>query len=158
MKTILAVIGTLALLIFVSIVALLAYTFVSNGPILKEAKSFAEEAIPAITTSWNGNELLNRSAPELIEILKDGSLETFMADASRSVGELTSLTDVECTNYNFSTTTKNGKTATVECIAHAKHQLSDGEYSLSLIKRKGEWKILKFHVNPVEGEHEGTAI
>ena len=140
------------------IIAAFVFTFAKSGPVLKEAKTYIDLSIPAIATTWDGAELFSRAAPELVVELKDGALETLMADGSRLLGEMTSYAGAECSNYHFSATTQNGSLAQVTCTAHAIHQRAEADYSVTIIKRDEEWRVLKFHLKTIEGKHNLTDV
>jgi len=120
-KTFLAIVGALALLIVGSIAVLFFIGLQKAGPLLQEAHDYADDAIPAVATKWDGAALSSRAAPELADLLKNGALETIMAEGSRLLGEMTAYENAACqiTNYQFNT--DSGELVLAACTARATH-------------------------------------
>ncbi len=89
MKTFLAVVGGLALVIVIALVSLFVIGFQKAGPLLEEAHVYADETIPAIATNWDSNEFTKRATPELMALFKDGALAGLMAEGERQLGDMT---------------------------------------------------------------------
>ena len=154
MKTFLAIIGTLALLVVILIGSLFFIGFQRAKPILDEAHAFADTAIPAVATNWDGEELSSRAAPELADILKNGALEELMATASFQLGAMASYNGASCLITRYEINSENGELVLAECSATAEFEKANASFSMNILKRNSEWKILGFFVTPeITGNH-----
>ncbi len=152
MKTFLAIVGGLALLIVGSFAVLFFIGVQKAGPLLQEAHDYADDAIPAIATKWDSAALSSRAAPELADLLKNGVLETLMAEGSRLLGEMTAYEAAACQITNYQLNTDSGELVLAACTARATHQRAAADYKLNLVKRNDQWKLLGFFVTPEDVE------
>ncbi|GJL92988.1 hypothetical protein [Hyphococcus sp.] len=146
MKTFLAIIGTLALLFIGLIVGLFFIGFQKAGPLIEEAHAYADESLPAIASEWNGEELWARAAPELRDILKNGGLEQLMSAGAFQFGALVEHDGADCTITQFNMSTNGKEFAVAQCVGKAKFEKMLAGYTLNIVKRDDEWKILGFFV------------
>lgn len=146
MRTVLAVIGAIA----VGFTAFIGILFIIGmqraGPLLKAAHEYTDEAVPAITAEWNGEELWSRAAPELMELLENGGLEQLMNAGSFQMGRLVNFNKSECALTAYELRTGTGERALAQCTGKAEYEKVIAGYTLNLIKRDNEWKILGFFV------------
>lgn len=152
MKTVLAVIGGLAIIIVIAIVSLVAIGFQQIGPLVDEAQAYADETIPAIATDWDAREFNKRASPELKALLKTGGVNQLMSTAERMLGEMTAYTNATCELTGYEYRTGDGELAQASCKATATHEKGEAAYVLNLLKRKDEWKVLGFFVTQETNE------
>lgn len=148
MKTILAIVGTLALLVVIMFGALFFIGYQRVQPIFDEAQEFADTAIPAIAANWDGEELSSRAAPELADILQNGVLEELMTTASFQLGAMTSYSGASCQITRYEINTDNGEFVLAECLATGEFEKANASFRVDILKRNSEWKILGFYVTP----------
>lgn len=148
MKTFLAILGALTLGVIAFFIALFVVGFQRVGPLLEEAHAYADESIPAIATNWSGAQLSSRAAPELAALLQGGALEQLMAAGSFQFGAMTSFSGASCALTHYELRTGVGEIAVVNCAATGEFEKADAAFTLNIIKRNGEWKILGFFVTP----------
>ena len=158
MRTILAVIGAFA----IGFVAIIGILFVIGmqraGPLLEEAHVFTDEAVPAITTEWNGDELWSRAAPELKQAMGNNGLAQLMSAGSFQLGRLVEYNNAECalTAYEFRTGV--GEQALAQCTGKAEYEKAIAGYTLNAIKRDDAWKILGFFVLAEEATDQPVMV
>lgn len=147
MRTFLAIIGALALLL-VGVIAVLIFIGARNtGPILKTAHEYTDDTIKAVGAEWDVNELLARASPEMRNAGTRAQFKEVTDLGKRSVGSLTSAQPAECTLTNYTYSTGQGELAQASCTTTAAHERGTVSYRLNLIYRDGNWKILLFVFN-----------
>lgn len=158
MRTFLAFIGALAIGFVAAIIILAVIGAQRVKPILAEAHEYADDAIPAITTQWNGAELYSRATPELKELLANGALEQLMSAGSFQLGRLQDYAGATCVLSQYLMTTSDGETALVQCTGEATYQKAIAAFTLNLAKRKGEWGVLGFFVVAQEANDQPVMV
>lgn len=146
MRLFLAIVGAIALVFIAAIAGLFFYIFQQEDRLTKEAAGYADEAIPAITTNWDANALLDRADPELLKLLGNGALDNLMLSGTTQIGALTDYHGAECEIVHYELNTSAGEVVLSTCNASAAFQKSDAKIRLSLRKMNKEWKILGFFV------------
>ena len=158
MRTILAIIGALALIVIVLFVGFIFVGVQKIAPLMEESVAFADESMPAITKEWDGEELWARAAPELRELLGNGGLEQLMSTGSYQIGNLVEHGGAECTLTHFEFNTGNGELALAQCTGKSRFEKAIAGYRLDIVKRKGEWKILGFFITPEEKVEQPVTV
>lgn len=157
MKTLLAIVGALAIFV-VGVFAILFVIGVNSlKPMTAEATAYADESILAIASDWDGVALADRASPELRAKLTADTVTTLMAFGQQHLGALTNLDGATCEIVNFEYTTENGEQVTATCSARAEHELGAAGYALNLIRRNDDWSVLGFFVVPDELREPNTA-
>jgi hypothetical protein len=146
MRTFLAVLGGIFLLLILSIGILVFIGMQKVGPLQKEADAYANESIKAIATSWDGAALMERASPELKEALGGGELEKLI-DAASQFGPMISAEPAKCQILKYEYSSDAGELAGAECHAAARFARGSGQFKLTEIKRDGNWALLGFWVN-----------
>ncbi len=158
MRTLLAIIGAFAL----GFVAIIGVFFVIGmqrvGPLLEAAHSYTDEAVPAITTEWNGEELWSRAAPELKELLQNGGLEQLMTAGSFQLGRLVNYNKTTCELTAYEMRTGSGERALAQCVGKAEYEKAIAGYTLNITKQNDEWKILGFFVIAEEATDQPVTV
>lgn len=158
MRTFLAIIGALAIGVVGLFGVLVIIGVQRAGPVLEEAHAYADESVPAITSEWNGDELWSRAAPELKELLRNGGLEQLMSAGSFQLGRLVNYNPAECTLTGYELGTEEGETALAQCAGKAEYEKAIAGYTLNVLKREGEWKILGFYVLAEEATDQPVMV
>ena len=151
MKTFLAIIGALALVIIIGIVALGVAGTQRIKPLLKEAHAYVDESVPAIATEWKGDELYGRAATELRELLEGGALDQIMQAGAFQLGAMISAEPATCelARYEY---TEQGEFATASCRVDADFEKATAEILVNILKREGQWRIFGFFITPKEAK------
>jgi hypothetical protein len=137
----LVVIGTMYFLYF--------FTFVQPA-LNKESKAWVDETVPRIVTTWNVDETINNSSPELLQIMSREDIKVLFSTRSTKLGPFK--------KYNGSTGEAGieinigHKFTTAEYTARTNFINGAAEISIRGIKENGAWKILEFHVNVIQSE------
>jgi hypothetical protein len=146
MKKALLILGLISATVIVIGIIYFRYFFALVQPALnKESQAWVDDTIPKIIATWNVDEAIRDSSPELLQITSKDELKALFTTLSSKLGGLK--------QYNGSTgeagvEISNGhKITTAEYIARADFTNGSGEISIRCIKENSEWKILEFHVN-----------
>jgi len=148
-KTLLAIIGALALIIIILFAAIVVVGVQQTKPLMDEAHAYANESIEAIGKAWEGDEFWARSSPEMQEALDRAQADQLMSSAAFQLGALVKNNGAACqiTQFEYGT---DGVFATAQCTGVAEFQKAHADYLLNIVKRKDEWKIYGFFVLPGE--------
>ena len=137
-------------LIFVGIIAAafgLGTFLVQHGEELDaSSKAYIEENIPPIISTWSRSELLNRSSPQLQQLIneKTDKIDELFNFYSK-LGSLKSFEDIEGeAQFTFSTSGNN--TTTAYYTATGIFENSDARITIRLTQPSDEWKITHFNV------------
>ncbi len=150
MRTILAIIGALAIFAVIVIALLIVFGLNAIKPLTAEATAYADNAVPAIAAEWNGAELENRASPELLDVLTAEILSNVMTFGDQNLGALQQYHGASCLIVDFQFTKNDGEFVQASCEARAEHEHGDAGYTLDLIKRNDAWSLLSFYVVPDE--------
>ncbi len=150
MKTFLAVLGALALIVIILFVALFFVGYQRATPLIEEAETYADETIQAVATNWNGAELSARASPEMTALLSDGALQQIMDAGKFQFGPMTTYDGATCTLTHYQLHSSTGETVVAQCTANAEFEKASGSFLVNLVKRSDEWKVLGFFVSLVE--------
>ena len=142
MKKFLIVLGSIFLALIVLVAMGIALVAVRGNALDKESKAYADAAIPAIITSWNQKELLDRASPEFMQLVTQQNLDQMFRWFS-SVGRLQKCAPAEGQSL-MSVTSQNGKTISAKYISKAQFEKGEGNITLLLIKHGDQWQIAGF--------------
>ncbi len=154
MRTILAIVGALALLVILAIVAVFVSSALRMPRLAKEAKVYVDASIPAIAATWDGEALYARAAPEFQQVLDSETLGSIMAAGASQFGPLTDYQGAACEAIRVELALGSPETAFAECTAAASFARVDGRLRVSAVKREGDWKLFAFYVDPVAESDE----
>ena len=147
MKTFLAIIGGLALLV-IALFAVLVFIGVREAaPLLGEAQDYADDTIAAVGADWDVDELLDRAAPEMLQAGSRADFEQVTNLGKRSIGSLVSAEPAVCELTQYAYTTETGKVAQASCATTATHERGNASYKVNLINRDDTWQLLFFFFN-----------
>ena len=151
MRRFLYIMGALALMLVATAVIGLGIFFYTGRSLDAESHAFVDTALPAITTGWSKQQLLDRATPELREKLKPGQLEAFFDDARSRLGALVEYqgaTGGSVKSYIIGS----GTTVSATYVAKARFQNGTATFRLVLMKRDGRWLIHNFRAEPTLGD------
>jgi hypothetical protein len=144
MKTVLIVIGVLALLCCGGGLTALFFGWRAASNVMGEAQVYGDASLNAVCRTWDGAELERRAAPELIEQNPAGTLQN-VVNALKPLGALQSL-ESKVTGVEAKTETNVGSYTIATYYADCKFENGVADANLELLKRDDEWQILKFSV------------
>jgi hypothetical protein len=133
------------LLIVLVVAAGIAYVAVRGTALDKEAQTYADTAIPAIVTTWNEKELLERASPEFKKAASQQQLDQ-MFHWFGSLGRFQKIEPAQG-HALMSATTQSGKQVTAQYTAKATFEKGEAVIRLGLIKHGDQWQILGFRVD-----------
>lgn len=158
MKTVLAIIGAVALIAIAAFAGLVFVGVRKAGPILEAAHAYADDTIAAVGADWDVDELLARGAPELLQA---GTREEFLQVTElgkRAVGSITEAQPAACELTQYLYTSNEGEVAQATCAATAQHERGAVQYQLNLIYRDDAWKLLFFFFNAEVEENAPVVV
>jgi hypothetical protein len=127
--------------IFLAIIVLggigIAFIAVRGSALDKESKAYADTAIPAIVTTWNQKELLDRASPEFKKAVTADQLDRLFRWVS-SLGRLQKCEPAEGHSL-MSATTQSGKMISAQYTSKATFEKGDAMITLGLIKHGDQW-------------------
>lgn len=150
MKTLLAIVGALAIFVVGVFAVLIVIGLNSIKPMKAEAVAYADEAIQAIATDWDDDAFVDRASAALLSQLSQDELRVIMAFGQHHLGPMSDYQGAACEIVGFEYTTKNGERVTATCEARAEHERGAASYALTLLKQNDNWSMLGFFVTPDE--------
>jgi hypothetical protein len=142
MRKLFVVLGSIFLALIVLVVIGIAFVAVRGNALDKESKAYADAAIPAVVTSWNQKELLDRASPEFKQAVTEQKLDQMFRWFS-SLGRLQKCAAAEGHSF-MSVTSQNGKTISAKYASKAQFEKGEGDITLVLIKHGDHWQIAAF--------------
>ena len=110
------------------------------------SKSYVDEAVPRIVSSWDRKELMDRASPELIALAPSEKVEKFFKAFAARLGSLKTY-DGSRGGTHVLVTPQTGKVTTASYIVDATFEKAKASIQVKLILHDGKWQILGFHVN-----------
>ena len=144
MKKFFIVLGSIFLALIVLGALGIGFLAVRGNALDKESKAYAETAIPAIVTTWDEKELMNRASPEFKQAVTANQVDRLV----RWMGSLGRLQKCESAQgQSFQSVSHSGKQITAKYTAKAQFQKGEAIINLLLIKHGDQWQIGGFDVN-----------
>jgi len=145
----LAVLGGLFLLLLVALVGFGFIGFKKGFDLAKGAVAFSDETIAAYGAAWDETALLDRAAPELLAELSKtpGALDQLSLLVDAQAGRFQSAEPATCDDFKYSATTADGEVFTAQCSAKGEVEKGAAQFSLAVVHRHDEWKLLGFFVS-----------
>jgi hypothetical protein len=137
--------GLCAAIVLLLIIAVAFMAYTGRG-LDQESKAYADDAVVAIASQWNEQDLTDRASPQFMATVKDP------ADLDRVVGVWRTLGPLK--KYDGSKGEANinlgsgGRTITAVYVARVEFDHNSARIKISLTKSDGAWKILGFYVAP----------
>ena len=156
MKTLLAIVGALAIFVVGVFAVLIVIGINSLKPMTAEATAYADESILAIASDWDGDAFIDRASAALLSQMSQDELRVIMAFGRQHLGALSDYQGATCEVIGFEYTTENGELVTATCEARAEHELGGASYALTLMKQRDNWSMLGFFVTADELQEPDT--
>ena len=138
--------GVITLLFLVFLGAGVGYGFYLRSSLAPSAKTYADESVRAIITTWSKDELIQRSSPELRATTTKGQLDQVFASLTK-LGSLQTYKEAEG-DVGISFSNKRGLIVKATYVASATFQHGRADIKIELIRHANVWQILGFHVDP----------
>jgi hypothetical protein len=153
MRRFLYILGALTLVIIVAACIGLGVFFYKGRALDADSKAFVDHAVPAITATWNEQQLLDRATPELRTSVKPEELKALFDHLS----QLGPLVEYEGATGEATMSYMVGSSSTVSAsyVAKARFQNGTATFRIVLMKRDGRWQIHNFHVDSTSGSQAG---
>jgi hypothetical protein len=113
-----------------------------------ESRAYVDDAVLAISTHWNKDELISRAGPQLTQIVnsKPQELDSVFNAASVGLGTLTQYQGAKG-EARMSATTQAGAVISANYIATAQYEKGAAQLRIALLKVDGRWKISVFFID-----------
>lgn len=136
--------------IFFTLIVLgaVAFVFIAiRGTALdKESKAYVDAAVPAIVSSWSGQELLDHASPEFKQATSGADVGR-MFSVCRLLGKMLAYRGSQGQSLMAHDLAK-GTTISASYVVKAEFERGSAEIDIKLIKHGDQWQILGFHVKP----------
>lgn len=140
-----AIIGGISTVLLVALAALIGFVAVSGRKLDRESRQYADNAIRAISSSWDQKELLDRASPELLTwVHSHGGVEPLFAEWRR-LGPMLAF-DGSKGQARVSVLFGMGTSVTADYFGSATFLNGSARIAVSLIKHDRRWQILRFSV------------
>jgi hypothetical protein len=143
MKTILAIIGGLAIAFIAVVVAVFFIGMNELDRLAEEATAFVDEAVPAIAGEWRRDELIARASPELMAIVTDADVNELMFAGMVKLGPMKAYKGSSCMIVRFEMSTE-GESAIADCTASAEFEMGPATFQVGLKEAGAKWGLAKF--------------
>lgn len=131
--------------ILVAVVAIVVFARVVTG-IEGEAKSYVDEVVPRIATSWQSRDLLDRASPELLKLAPADKIARLFVAFSDRLGPMTQYRGATA-QHVFSGVAGGETISRVRYQADVAFEKTSATIQVEVIKRGGAWRIHGFLVN-----------
>jgi hypothetical protein len=111
----------------------------------KESKAYVDTAVPAIVTSWDQQQLMDRACTQLTQATTPNDLDRLFA-WFRTLGRLKSYQGCQG-QAKIAVTSGTGKTISAHYTAKASFENGYAAIEVNLVKAGDLWKIAGFRVN-----------
>lgn len=145
MKKLFIALGMIFLVLVVVIAAFIGYAAFTGATLDKESKAYADAAVPAITSSWNEQELLSRASPEFQKAAGPADVDRLFG-WFRTLGRLQKYEGAHGQAVT-SITPQTGKVISGHYVAKAVFDAGEAKIEIELIKHDNVWQIAGFKIN-----------
>jgi len=147
MKNVLVALGIVFLVLVCGGGAFFGYVAYWGNHLDATSKTYVDESVPAIVSTWSKDELTKRASPQLREKITDDQIDTLFSKLRSGLGAFQSYDGSKGdskANFNLS-----GTKMTIGALYTANATFQNGkiEIEIQLTQQDGKWEILGFHVN-----------
>jgi hypothetical protein len=139
-------VGILSTILIAILLIGIGYTVYVGSGQEAEGKQFADNAIIAITSHWNVQELRSRGSDKFLKNVKPEDLVSLFVFFG-SLGPLVDYQGSRLEAWNVSVATQNGNVINAVYRAQARYQHGQANIECDLIKMHDAWRIDGFGVN-----------
>ena len=143
MRKVISIFGIMFLILVFVVGGLFAYFSSQGSKLDASSKSFVDEVIPVIISTWSKEIILKHSSQQMRQTAAEAQLDLLL----KKVSILGQLLDYKTANGEaLISFTKNGKMVTANYSVKARFQNGLAEINIRLIQYKGAWEILGFQI------------
>ncbi|NWG93070.1 MAG: hypothetical protein HXY21_11295 [Parvularculaceae bacterium] len=144
-----AVLGAIFLLFFVALAGFGLFGAKKGFELAKAAAAYADETIAAYGAAWDESVLTARAAPELLAVFANDpeALDRLSFTMDAQAGAFVAAEPASCANFTYTATSSVGEIFTADCNALGAVARGAAEFKVSVVYRRGEWRLLGFVVN-----------
>ena len=146
MKKFLIILGSIFLALIVLGALGIGLVAVRGNALDKESKAYADEAIPAIVTTWVDKALLDRASPEFNQVTTAVQVYQMFRAWESGLGHLQKCEPAQGQSL-MAVTTYGGKTISARYTAKARFERGEATIRVVLVKHGDKWQIAKFDVS-----------
>ena len=139
------VLGIIFLVALIAVATLIGYGAYKGSKLDVSSKTYVDEIVPVIVSSWSSEDLMKYASPQLRQIVIEEQLKQLLLKLSK-LGHLKKF-DGSKGDSNVSLTTQYGKVVSATYVAKAKFENGDAEINVRVIQNNGQWQLLNFYVN-----------
>lgn len=140
-------VGILSVVLFVFGAISIGALVVRVSALTRESRVYVDAAIPAITSTWNKNELMDRASPELVKMVAGTQLDTLFARCGQ-LGSIVSFEPPKGQARAFYSPERSTEVASY--VSDAKFQNGTARVRMELSKQDGHWMIQGFFLDAVK--------
>jgi hypothetical protein len=149
MKRALSIAGGISLVLLLTLVGFIGYAFYQGRNLDASSKEYVEANVPPIISTWSKDELLKRSAPQLLKRISENPkiLDQMFQQCSK-LGSLRSFGNLKggsLVKYDA----EEGKTTTATYTATGNFQNGEAHFDIVLILLSGQWQLVTFRIMPI---------
>lgn len=144
MKKTLIVLGSIFLVLVILAIVGIGIAAVKGNALDEESKAYVDNAVPAIISGWDQQQLVSRASPEFMQAVNGDDLDKLFGMFHR-LGAFKSYDGAKGSS-NMSVTNTEGKVVSAVYIANATFDTGPATIKISLIKHDN-WQIAGFHVD-----------
>jgi exoribonuclease R len=146
MKKFLVILGAIFLALILLAVAFFVRSAIEGTKLDNESKAYVDQAIPAIVSSWNEQELWSRISPEFQRATRFSDVEQFF----QSLKKLGKLKEHKGSQGQavISRILGKGTTISANYVIEAEFEAGSAKIFVRLIKYGDQWEIASFRVEP----------
>ena len=146
MRKFLVVFGSVALAVIVLVGVFVGVIVYKGNALDADSRAYVDHAVPAITASWDKEQLLTRVTPELRRSLKPGQMTAVFTQFSR-LGPLVKYEGAKG-EANMAYKIGSGGSVSAAFVAKAVYRNGPATTGILLIKHGADWLIRGCHVDP----------
>jgi len=124
--------------------AVLACAVVSDSAFLSEGQKYVETVVPAVTQSWNADEILTRADPRMLEVFPADRIREMTEQCSRKLGRVRSARTLLSSGGVVANADMIGKEASY--VVRLDCEKGAADVTITVHKSVAGWKILGFYV------------
>ncbi|HZR69220.1 MAG TPA: hypothetical protein VFB01_09210 [Burkholderiales bacterium] len=144
MNKLLTILGGLLFAGFIIAIAAAAATARWGNMLDADSKAYADNAIPALASGWDVQELQKRASPELFASTSSDQLRGLFGNFQR-LGRLTKYSGANG-EATISVTSKDGLTILAAYVADAEFEHGPARIELNLIRHDTKWQVLGLRI------------
>ncbi len=158
-RTVLTLLGGVALTALFALFGLSFYVMSRIGPLTEEAKQFADATIVAVTTNWDVQAMKDRASPEFLSAASDEKLIAFTEFHRDDLGVLDDYDNgAKCQIIEQHYSLSAPPFARTVCYALIRFVKADAKIRLPVVKRDDKWAMHGFHLEEVAYLDEGDEL